>query len=137
MLTGTTEKLQEGAVHPVVFGGWVGMLVTLLNMLPVGQLDGGHILRAMIGERQKSIAKIVPVALFGLSLGLLLILQVSDSVGIWFIWGIFAMGLAYAGPANPIDDSPMDRKRIAIGILTFLLAILCFHPIPVEIVQAS
>jgi membrane-associated protease RseP (regulator of RpoE activity) len=49
--------------HPVIIGGWVGMLFTLLNLMPVGQLDGGHMVRAMIGQRQETIAALVPTAL--------------------------------------------------------------------------
>jgi len=136
-VTGTAGRLESGAVHPVVFGGWVGMLVTLLNMLPVGQLDGGHILRAMAGERQQRIAKLVPAALFGLAAYLLVIVDGTDSVVIWAMWGVFAVGLSYAGPATPIEDSPLDRKRFVLGIVTFVLAVLCFTPVPVEIVEAA
>ena len=135
--TGRAERLESGAVHPVVFGGWVGMLVTLLNMLPVGQLDGGHILRAMVGERQQLIARVVPAGLFGLAAYLAVFVRGLDSVFIWTMWGVFAVGLAYAGPADPIEDEPLDRPRIAIGVLTFVLAVLCFTPIPVEIVEAT
>ncbi len=136
-LTGTAGRLESGAVHPVVFGGWVGMLVTLLNMLPVGQLDGGHVLRAMVGERQKGVAKLVPAALFALAAYLLVGVEGTDSVVIWAMWGVFAVGLSYAGPATPIEDSPLDRKRFALGIVTFMLAVLCFTPVPVEIVEAT
>ena len=135
--TGTTAQLEDGIVHPVVFGGWVGMLVTLLNMLPVGQLDGGHILHAMVGEQQERISGFVPLALFGLAGYLLVIADGVDSVGIWMMWGLFAMGLAYAGPANPIREEQLDRKRLAVGILTFLIAALCFTPVPIEIVQIT
>jgi membrane-associated protease RseP (regulator of RpoE activity) len=133
-LTGTAEKLQGEAVHPVVFGGWVGMLVTLLNMLPVGQLDGGHIVRAMVGKRQETLAAAVPGALFALAGYLLFVHEGVNSVGIWAMWGLFALGLAYAGPATPIHDEPLDRKRVLVGVLTFVLGALCFTPIPVEIV---
>lgn len=134
-LTGASEQLEDGVVHPVVFGGWVGMLVTLLNMLPVGQLDGGHILRAMVGEKASQIARFVPYLLFGLAAYLLILVDGFDSVLIWVIWGVFAIVLAAAGPAHPIDDEPLDKKRIAIGLLTFVLAALCFTPVPVEIVE--
>lgn len=136
-VTGTADQLEDGLVHPVVFGGWVGMLVTLLNMLPVGQLDGGHILRAIVGDRQTRIAAAVPGALFALAAYLLVIADGIDSVGIWFMWGLFALGLAYAGPAEPIRDETLDRKRILLGILTFVLAALCFTPVPIEIVEAA
>ena len=135
--TGTTAKINGGPVHPVVFGGWVGMLVTLLNMLPVGQLDGGHILRAMIGKQQERIASVVPLALFGLAGYLLFVADGIDSVGIWAMWGLFSVGLAYAGPADPIDDEPLDRKRMALGVITLILGALCFTPIPIEIVEAA
>lgn len=135
--TGATEHLEANSIHPVVFGGWVGMLVTLLNMLPVGQLDGGHILRAMVGEQQERLAAVVPAALFGLAAYLVVIADGFDSVGIWAMWGLFAVGLAYAGPADPIDDEALDRKRMALGVVTFVLAALCFTPIPVEIVELA
>ena len=136
-LTGTTERLESGVVHPVVFGGWVGMLVTLLNMLPVGQLDGGHILRAVVGEKQRAIAAAVPGALFALAAYLLFIRDGVNSVGIWIMWGLFALGLAYAGPATPVDEESLGWPRVLLAILTFVLAALCFTPVPIEIVQAS
>ena len=136
-LTGTTERLESGVVHPVVFGGWVGMLVTLLNMLPVGQLDGGHILRAVVGEKQRAIAAAVPGVLFALAAYLLFIRDGVNSVGIWIMWGLFALGLAYAGPATPVDEESLCWPRVLLAILTFVLAALCFTPVPIEIVQAS
>jgi len=135
--TGTTGQLEDGLVHPVVFGGWVGMLVTLLNMLPVGQLDGGHILRAMVGERQETVAAAVPGALFALAGYLLFVRDGVNSVGIWAMWALFAVGLAYAGPATPVREEPLDRRRMALGVLTFVLGVLCFTPIPVEIVGTA
>lgn len=137
LATGATEQLEANAIHPVVFGGWVGMLVTLLNMLPVGQLDGGHILRAMVGDQQERIAGLVPALLFGLAGYLLVVADGMDSVGIWAMWGLFAVALAYAGPADPINDDSLGWKRTALGVVTFVLAALCFTPIPVEIVELA
>ncbi len=121
--------------HPVIMGGWVGMFFTLLNLLPVGQLDGGHILRAMLGERQESVAALVPVALFGLAAYLYYVrgLGISESVGLWAFWGAFATLIAYNGPATPIDDSAIGPKRMAIGFLTFGLGLLCFMLVPIEV----
>ncbi len=133
--TGSSDQLEDGVVHPVVFGGWVGMLVTLLNMLPVGQLDGGHILRAMVGEKQRGIASLVPLALFGLAAYLFFGVDGADSVVIWAMWGLFALGLAYAGPVKPVNDQPLDTPRMVLGVLTFVLAALCFTPIPIEIIE--
>ncbi|WP_302081699.1 site-2 protease family protein [Salinibaculum rarum] len=132
--SGTAGKLEAGLVHPVVFGGWVGMLVTVLNLLPVGQLDGGHIVRAIAGRRQETLAAAVPGALFALAGYLYFVRGGLDSVGIWAMWGLFTTGLAYAGPATPVIEDTLDRRRVAVGVVTLVLGALCFTPIPVEVV---
>jgi membrane-associated protease RseP (regulator of RpoE activity) len=121
--------------HPVIMGGWIGMFFTLLNLLPVGQLDGGHILRAIVGERQETIAALVPVGLFGLAGYLHYVrgLGLNESVGLWAVWGVFATFIAYRGPAHPIDDSGLDTKRVAVGVVTFALGLLCFMLVPIEV----
>ena len=126
------------AVHPVVFAGWAGMFFTFLNLLPVGQLDGGHIVRAIVGQRQETIAAAVPGGLFALA-GLLYFTREAPPIGygvwtLWAFWGLLASGLAYAGPAKPTTDEQLDRSRVAVGLLTFGLGIACFTPIPFEIV---
>ncbi|MHC3438528.1 site-2 protease family protein [Natrialbaceae archaeon A-gly3] len=124
------------AINPVVVGGWVGMFITFLNLIPVGQLDGGHILRSMAGDLQETIAAIVPGVLFAFA-GYLYYVggYGGTSVSVWVIWGVFATLLAAAGPANPVDDTKLGRRRIALGVLTFVLGALCFMPIPVEIIE--
>jgi Zn-dependent protease len=131
--TGTTAKLQTG-YHPVVFGGWVGMFITFLNLLPVGQLDGGHIVRAVVGERQETVAAAAPAALLGLAGYLYFVQDVTNAVGIWVLWGLLSLGLAYAGPARPIRETPLDRWRVGLAALTFALGVLCFTPVPFEII---
>ncbi|MEF8975378.1 MAG: site-2 protease family protein [Halapricum sp.] len=121
-------------LNPVVFAGWLGMLVTFLNLLPVGQLDGGHVMRALLGPRQETIAAVIPGVLFSFAGFLLLLGDVSVEVGIWFVWGLFTAVLAFFGPANPIRDDPLDRKRQAIALLTFFVGALCFMPIPFRII---
>jgi len=121
-------------LNPVVFAGWLGMLVTFLNLLPVGQLDGGHVLRALIGPRQETVAALIPAALFALAGLLFLWGNVTVEIGIWIVWGLFATALAYAGPANPIRETRLDRKRQVVGVLTFLVGVLCFMPIPFRII---
>ncbi|MFC6834895.1 site-2 protease family protein [Halomarina ordinaria] len=122
-------------VNPVVVGGWVGMFVTFLNLLPVGQLDGGHLVRAMLGERQETVAALVPAGLFALGAYLLFVRgEAVESILLWFFWGFIAVGLAYAGPARPVHEDPLDRKRVAVGALTFVLGLLCFTPVPFQLV---
>ncbi len=124
----------EVAASPVIFGAWVGLFVTFLNLIPVGQLDGGHIVRAMLGERARTVAALVPAALFSLAGYLYLFRDVSANAPfLWTFWGLVALGLAYVGPTTPIFDDPLDDKRRALGALTFLLGLLCFTPVPIEI----
>jgi len=122
------------AINPVVIGGWVGMFVTFLNLIPVGQLDGGHIVRAMLGEQQERIAALVPVALFGLAAYVFYVENVSNASVLWVFWGLLATWVAYVGPATPIDDEGLSTKRKLVGLLTFLFGVLCFTPVPIEII---
>ncbi|WP_123538048.1 site-2 protease family protein [Halosimplex salinum] len=124
------------AANPVIFGGWVGMFVTFLNLLPVGQFDGGHIVRAILGPRQETVAAAVPAVLFGLAGYLYVAQEATNAVVLWAFWGLIAVGLAYAGPATPIRDEPIDRRRKAVGALTLVLGLLCFTPVPFEILAA-
>ncbi|MGM0604760.1 MAG: site-2 protease family protein [Halobacteriota archaeon] len=121
--------------HPVIIGGWVGMFFTLLNLLPVGQLDGGHMVRAMVGERQETIAALVPGALFGIAAYLYYVrdLGLNDSVGLWAFWGVFALFIAFNGPANPIDESSIGLPRLLVGLFTFGLGMLCFMLVPIQV----
>jgi membrane-associated protease RseP (regulator of RpoE activity) len=122
------------AVNPVVFGGWVGMFVTFLNLLPVGQLDGGHIVRALVGKRQATVAASVPAVLFGLAGYLYFVEDVGSAVSLWAFWGLIAMVFAFAGPAHPIHEQPLDARRKLVGVATLALGLLCFTPVPIAIV---
>ena len=121
--------------HPVVIGGWVGMFFTFLNLLPVGQLDGGHMVRAMIGRRQETIAAMVPGVLFAIAgyLYFLRGLSLNDSVMLWAIWGLFMLLIAYNGPAEPLDETAIGRRRLLVGILTFAVGLLCFMLVPIQV----
>jgi hypothetical protein len=89
----------------------------------------------MVGERTETVAAAVPAGLFGLGM-YLFVAQGGQAVFIWFIWGVLAMGLAYVGPTTPIDDEPLDTKRLLVGVATFLLGLACFTPIPIEVAAA-
>jgi membrane-associated protease RseP (regulator of RpoE activity) len=123
------------AANPVIFGGWVGMFVTFLNLLPVGQFDGGHVVRAVLGPRQETVAAAVPAGLFALAGYVYVARDATNAVVLWAFWGVIAIALAYAGPATPVRDDPVDARRKALGVLTLVLGLLCFTPVPIEIIS--
>jgi len=123
-------------VSPVVFGGWVGMFITFLNLLPVGQLDGGHITRAIFGKRQETVSALVPGLLFGLAGYLYYVENLGTEVGVWVFWGVFTILIARAGSADPVREAPLGSRRKLIGAVTLLLGVLCFTPVPVEITMS-
>ncbi|WP_336036163.1 site-2 protease family protein [Halobacterium yunchengense] len=121
------------SINPVVMGGWIGMFITFLNLIPVGQLDGGHVLRALVGERAERVAPLVPTALFALAGYQWLVADAGDAAGIWVLWGVLTTVVSFAGTAQPVDDAAVDRRRVAVGVLTFVLGALCFMPVPIQI----
>ena len=109
-------------IHPLGFAGWIGLLVTSLNLIPVGQLDGGHIAYAVFGEKTKVISKVALVALLGLGIW---------GSRTWLVWAIMLLVLLGAKHPPPLDhDVPLDRRRKVIGAITLLVFIVTFIPVP-------
>ncbi|WP_251329484.1 site-2 protease family protein [Haloplanus pelagicus] len=137
LITGIATLLDEpvryGAgtmVNPVVVGGWIGAFVTFLNLLPVGQLDGAHVTRALLGDRMGSIQRLVPAGLFGLA-GYLVVFESGRSAQLWAFWGLLSLLFLRLGSATPVDETPVGRRRRVIGLATLLLGIACFTPTPI------
>ncbi len=121
-------------IHPVAFAGWVGMLVTMLNLLPSGQLDGGHVLRAMMGENAKYVSSIMPYVL--LTIGIYVTYIMKQSGFIWIVWALFLSFFAAAGHPTPLNDEiELDNNRMAVGVITFVLGLLCFTFVPFTFIQ--
>jgi membrane-associated protease RseP (regulator of RpoE activity) len=119
----------EGNLHPVAFAGWVGMFMTLLNLLPAGQLDGGHVLRAMLGKRAETVSFLMPRILF--LLGIYVTYWLKEDGLVWIFWAFLLWAFAAAGHPSPLQDKiQLDRKRILLGIIMFVLGLLCFTLIP-------
>jgi len=110
---------EASVMHPIAFAGWVGMLVTALNLIPAGQLDGGHVLRAMVGNRSSYVSLALPFVLLFLGAYMMFILNINGSI--WIFWG----------PLN--DEDPLDRRRMALGIITFALGLLSITPVPFQV----
>ena len=128
----TGEIGTETVMHPVAFAGWVGMLVTALNLIPAGQLDGGHMLRAMLGPRSAYVSAVVPFILLSLSLFIYFVMQQNG--GMWLFWGLFITLFAAAGHPEPMEDSDyLGNSRILVGVLVFVAGLLCVTLVPIQV----
>ena len=116
---------QDIMLHPIAFAGWIGLLVTMLNLLPIGQLDGGHIAYAMLGEKQDIIGK----------LAFFLLIPLSFYSINWLIWGVLLLLLMRSVKHPPIQDIhvPLSYKDKQIGYACLIIFILCFIPAPFKI----
>ena len=120
---------EQGAVvllHPLAFAGWLGIFVTALNLLPLGQLDGGHILYAVAGARQRAftiafIAVLVPLGFLWWG---------------WWLWGGIALAVSRGRLAHPpvlVEDIPVGKGRLILGWVALALFALSFSPAPLEL----
>jgi len=115
-------------MHPTAFAAWVGFLVTALNLLPMGQLDGGHIARALLGGKAKYLGYATIAVLAGVS------------VTLYFGWIILVFLVLFLGVRHPPplnDLTPLDAKRKGLGVLTFVLLVLAFAPVPMTPILAD
>ncbi len=122
LVLGTTDDEAAIILHPIAFAGWVGFLVTAINLIPAGQLDGGHVVYAALGERWHRLISIGTVAAL-LALGL---------TGAW-TWLLLAALLAVLGLRHPpLAETTvgLDRRRGWGAAATLLLFILTFTPEP-------
>ena len=121
-------KLAPGTdvfLHPVAFAAWIGLFVTTLNLIPIGQLDGGHVTYALLGRRgARAFSRVV-------SLGLLVAgLFLSWN---WFVWWVVTRFLVGYGHPPARDEEPLGPGRRAWAIAALVLFALTFIPIPVSL----
>lgn len=111
-------------VHPLAWAGWAGLLVTALNLIPAGQLDGGHLIYVLFGRRIRRLWPFIVLTLVGLGF-------VWSG---WWIWAalIFFLGRSYAQPLDTI--TPLDTKRKLIAGLGLVVFLLTFSPVPLATV---
>jgi membrane-associated protease RseP (regulator of RpoE activity) len=107
-------------LHPLAFAGWAGLLVTALNLLPVGQLDGGHVAYALFRRRSRWVSALF----YGLLIAVCLFL--------YFGWFLMALILLFIRKHPPTldDELPLDPKRKALGALILVIFLLSFTPVP-------
>ena len=113
-------------LHPMGFAAWFGLLMTALNLFPIGQLDGGHISYAALGARSTSltlwgVAALVGLTFFSLS---------------WLLWAVLMVVMLFVlGPRHPrtLDDEvPLDGRRRRVALAAAAIFVLCFTPAPLQ-----
>jgi membrane-associated protease RseP (regulator of RpoE activity) len=109
-------------IHPMGIAGWVGLLVTGINLLPAGQLDGGHVARAMWGERMRYASY--------MAVGLMVALSFVFTG--WAVMAILVLFLGVRHPPPLNDRTELDDRRRIIGFLVAAILVLCFVPIPLQ-----
>jgi membrane-associated protease RseP (regulator of RpoE activity) len=113
---------------PFIVAGWFGLLITALNLMPIGQLDGGHITHAMFGSKSSRIAVLGFLAL--IFLNIILISQFNSYV--YVLWPILILVFIKFKHPPTLDDSiPIGSGRKFLGYLAYIIFILCFSPMPV------
>ncbi|HET8579640.1 MAG TPA: site-2 protease family protein [Nitrospiraceae bacterium] len=111
-------------LHPIGFAAWFGLFVTSLNLIPIGQLDGGHVAYALWGTRQRTMAlAIVPI---------LIVLGFFGWPG-WFLWAGMASILGFAHPPVRDPEVALGRTRIWVGWSALAIFVLTFAPIPFSV----
>ena len=112
-------------LHPIAFAGWIGMFVTSLNLLPVGQLDGGHIAKALYPDQFDVIARIVHFSL--------IIMGIFFWEG-WLIWALLLFFIGVRHPPVLLPHISLDDRRRKIGYYALAIFVLTFVPAPFKII---
>jgi hypothetical protein len=120
---GSLEPGKAIVYHPLVFAGWAGLLVTAMNLFPIGQLDGGHIAYALLGPRAKSVGRIF--------LGVFAVLGVLFWAG-WLVWAAAILLIGMKHPPTWDAEMPLGTRRKIMGGLALVIFILSFIPDPVQ-----
>jgi len=108
-------------LHPMAFAGWIGLLVTALNLIPVGQLDGGHVAYALFPAYHRYISLV--------GLGLLVVCGLVFWKG-WLMWAALLFFLGWRHPPPYQFWVPLDRRHRVLGIITIVVFVLTFSPAP-------
>ena len=124
IMFGHLPEGQDIILHPIAYAGWVGLFVTALNLLPVGQLDGGHIIYSLFGKNSK-IAYYITLGILGL-----ICIFVNPA---WTLLFVLLLIFGFNHPP-PLDDfTPLNKRRKILGICALIFCVLSFTPVPFQI----
>jgi membrane-associated protease RseP (regulator of RpoE activity) len=116
-------------MHPMAFAAWFGLLATALNLVPIGQLDGGHISYAVLGR----FSTYVTFVMLGIAVAL-----AYTSIN-WRVWtGLMIVMLVVFGPRHPRvfdEEVPLDRTRVVLAVFALAMFILCFTLAPIQPIE--
>jgi len=110
-------------LHPVAFAGWVGILVTALNLFPIGQLDGGHVFYALLGKKSRKYSRYILMSF--------IIMGIFFWIG-WLVWALLISVMGLNHPAILDEETPLSPRRKVIGVIVLLIFILSFIPDPIK-----
>ena len=123
---GTLPPDSDILLHPVGVAAWFGFFVTALNLIPAGQLDGGHIVYALFGRRHAFVSK--------LAVGGLVAIGLSFGSINWLVWAALIVGVMGVRHGPTMDDiTPLDRRRRALGLFALILLFLLLPPVPLSV----
>lgn len=129
LVLGTDPHSATILLHPVALAGWFGIFVTFLNLLPIGQLDGGHVVYALFGRRHRHIARLFLLVIAGLGL--------LGWAG-WFLWAaLLAFVLRVDHPDTADADTPLNPGRKLAAWATIGVFALTFMPVPLTVVEPT
>ncbi|MEZ4446141.1 MAG: site-2 protease family protein [Polyangiaceae bacterium] len=122
-------------LSPTAFAGWAGILVTMLNLLPIGQLDGGHVAYALFGEKQNRIGRVVHYSLLGWFAYNYATWGSIEPGLVWGVWFVLLQGLRRASGGvdhPPTEPGDLTIGRKAVAVVTLILFVLLFMPTPLR-----
>lgn len=122
LVLGATPENADIILHPIAFAGWIGLFITALNLLPIGQLDGGHIIYALFKNNHQIISKIAFVIL--IPLGYFLWQG-------WFIWAAIVAIFGFRHPPLIDELTPLTNQEKKIGLICIAIFVITFIPSPV------
>lgn len=140
-------------LHPVAFAGWVGLFVTALNLIPSGQLDGGHIVYALFSKKyHRYISRVMIALLIIFGIGTKILLEIGNdllgsgfnwltqSVPViegwpgWILWAVLLTLMGAKHPPTMYEETDLDMKRKVLGLISLLIFIGSFTPAPIKLI---